>query len=170
MTTTKISFKARLKSLVDRFTKLQGDPRYIAMGMAIGVFISITPTIPFHTVIAIALAFVLKASKPAAAIGVWFANPLTIPFFYYGSFKLGTLILNKPIPFNVKFESIKELMTLGLDVTIAMVVGGALLGILPAILAYMLTLRLMIIVRERAQKKKGSRIQGAEDPRVGPKQ
>ncbi len=28
--------------------KLQGDPHYVAMGMAIGVFVAITPTIPFH--------------------------------------------------------------------------------------------------------------------------
>ena len=164
MTTAKISFKDRLRSLVDRIKKLQGDPRYIAMGMAIGVFVGVTPTIPFHTIIAIALAFVLKGSKPAAAIGVWFANPITIPIFYVGSFKLGTLILNKPIHFDVKFESIKELMNLGLDVTIAMVVGGALLGILPAILAYILTYRFMVMVREKSRKKKKiTRDQGVED-------
>ena len=162
MTTAKKSFKDRLRSLVDRIKKLQGDPRYIAMGMAIGVFVSLTPTIPFHTVIAIALAFVLKGSKPAAAIGVWFANPITIPIFYVASFKFGTLILNKPIPFDVRFESIKELMTLGVDVTIAMVVGGALLGVLPGIMAYILTYRLMVVVREKARKKKDSRIQGFE--------
>ena len=154
MTAAKISFKDRFRSFVERIKKLQGDPGYIAMGMAIGVFVGVTPTIPFHTVIAVALAFVLKGSKPAAAIGVWFANPLTIPIFYIGSFKLGTLVLNKPIPFDVKFESIKELMTLGLDVTIAMVVGGAILGIIPAIAAYFLTYRFMVLVREKARKKK----------------
>ena len=161
MTTDKITSKDRLRSLVERIKKLQGDPRYIAMGMAIGVFVGVTPTIPFHTIIAIALAFVLKGSKPAAAIGVWFANPITIPIFYIGSFKLGTLIINKPIPFDAKFESIDELMTLGLDVTIAMVVGGALLGIVPAILAYILTYRFIVVIREKARKKrKDSRDQG----------
>ncbi len=169
MTTAKTSFKERLGSLVDRVKKLQGDPRYIAMGMAVGVFVGVTPTIPFHTIIAIALAFVLKGSKPAAAIGVWFANPLTIPIFYIGSFKVGTLIINKPIPFDIKFESINELMTLGLDVTIAMVVGGALLGILPAILAYILTYRFMVVVRDKARKKKkGSRNRGVKDSRESP--
>ncbi len=169
MTTVKTSFKERLGSLVDRVKKLQGDPRYVAMGMAVGVFVGVTPTIPFHTIIAIALAFVLKGSKPAAAIGVWFANPLTIPIFYIGSFKVGTLIINKPIPFDIKFESINELMTLGLDVTIAMVVGGALLGILPAILAYILTYRFMVVVRDKARKKKkGSRNRGVKDSRESP--
>ena len=149
-----ISLKNRLKSFFVRIKKLQGDPRYIATGMAIGVFVGVTPTIPFHTVIAIALAFILRGSKPAAAIGSWFANPVTIPFFYIGSFKLGTLILNKPIPFDVKFESVTELMTLGLDVTIAMIVGGAILGILPAIVTYILTYRIMTRVREKARNRK----------------
>ena len=154
MATKTSSIKDRLKALFVRIKELQGDPRYIAMGMAIGVFVGVTPTIPFHTVIAIALAFVFKGSKPAAAIGVWFANPVTIPFFYIGSFKLGTLILNKPIPFDVKCESIKSLMTLGLDVTIAMIAGGAILGILPAIAAYILTYRIMTKVREKARSRK----------------
>ena len=149
-----ISLKDRIKALFVRIKKLQGDPRYIATGMAIGVFVGVTPTIPFHTVIAIALAFILRGSKPEAAIGVWFANPVTIPFFYIGSFKLGTLILNKPIPFDVKFESITALMTLGLDVTIAMILGGAILGILPAVIAYFLTHRIMTRVRERARSRK----------------
>ena len=154
MATTKTSIKDRLKALFVWLKELQGDPRYIARGMAIGVFVGVTPTIPFHTVIALALAFILKGSKPAAAIGVWFANPVTIPFLYIGSFKLGILILNKPIPFDTKFESITALMTLGLDVTIAMIVGGAILGILPAIIAYLLTYRIMIRVREKARCRK----------------
>ena len=159
MATTTTSIKDRLKALFVRLKELQGDPRYIAIGMAIGVFVGVTPTIPFHTVIALALAFIFRGSKPAAAIGVWFANPVTIPIFYIGSFKLGMLILNKPIPFDVKFESITELMSLGLDVTIAMIVGGAILGILPAIIAYILSYHIMTRVREKAKKRNKDTIQ-----------
>jgi len=167
MAATTTSLKDRLKALFVRIKELQGDPRYIAMGMAIGVFVGVTPTIPFHTVIAIALAFILRGSKPAAAIGVWFANPITIPFFYIGSFKIGTLILNKPIPFDTKFESITALMTLGLDVTIAMIVGGAVLGILPAIGAYILTYRIMTTVRQKAlNRKQSSKTENSNEKRA----
>jgi uncharacterized protein (DUF2062 family) len=124
------------------------------MGMAIGVFVSITPTIPFHTIIAVALAFVLKGSKPAAAIGVWFSNPVTIPLFYIYSFKVGTFFLNKSIPFDTKFESITELMTLGLDVTIAMIAGGVILGIVPAIIAYFVTYKFFKAIREKVRRRK----------------
>jgi len=167
MTAAKKTVKERLKALYIRIKELQGDPRYIATGMAIGVFVGVTPTIPFHTLIAIALAFVFRGSKPAAAIGVWFANPITIPILYIGSFKVGTFILNRPIPFDVKFESISALMTLGLDVTIAMIVGGAILGIPPAVIAYIFTYRIMTTVREKALKRKqGQEVEeGSKDPR-----
>ena len=155
------SIKDRLKALYVRIKEIQGDPRHIAKGMAIGVFTGVTPTIPFHTVLAIALAFILRGSKPAAIIGSFVANPITIPFIYVACFKVGTFILNKPIPFDTKFESITALMTLGLDVTIAMIIGSAILGILPTIIAYILTYRIMTTVREKARKRnKGPRVRG----------
>jgi uncharacterized protein (DUF2062 family) len=39
-------------------------------------------------------------------------------------------------------------------VTIAMIAGGAILGILPAVIAYILTYRIMIRVREKARSRK----------------
>ena len=47
--------KYNLREIVKRVKKLEGDPHYIAMGMAIGVFVGTTPTMPFHTVIAVAI-------------------------------------------------------------------------------------------------------------------
>lgn len=146
--------KYNLREFIKRAKTLQGDPHYIAMGMAAGVFVSLTPTVPFHTVIAIFLAFILRGSKPAAAIGVWFCNPVTIPFFYLGSYKVGMFILGKSVPFDQKYESITELMKLGMDVTIAMVIGGVILGILPGIAAYFITRRIFKHIRLR--KKKGN--------------
>ena len=149
--------KSGLKDFMDRFKKLQGDPNYIAMGMAVGVFVSLTPTIPFHTVIALSLAFILKGSKPAAAVGVWFSNPVTIPVFYYGSYKVGMFMLGKSIPFNAKYESVSELMKLGLDVTIAMIAGGMILGIIPGIATYFITRKIFNTIRVR-RKMEGNSI------------
>jgi len=145
----KMQRKNNYREFIDRFKKLQGDPHYVAMGMAIGIFISITPTIPFHTVIAITLAFALRGSKPAAAIGVWFCNPVTAPFFYLGSYKAGMFILGKSAPFDVKYESVLELMKLGMDVTIAMVTGGVILGIIPGIAAFFITRKVFTKIRSR---------------------
>jgi len=141
--------KYNLREFVERVKTLQGDPHYIAVGIAIGVFIGITPTMPFHTVIAIALAFIFRGSKAAAALGVWFCNPVTAPFFYLGSYKAGMFILGHSAPFDIKYESILELVKLGMDVTIAMIIGGVILGILPGIAAYFITRKIITTIRSR---------------------
>jgi uncharacterized protein (DUF2062 family) len=145
--------KINIRGIVESVKKLPGDPHYVAMGMAIGVFVSITPTMPFHTVIAIALALVLRGSKAAAAIGVWFCNPLTAPLFYLGSYKTGVFVFGKLAPFNIKYESVLELMKLGMNATMAMIAGGIILGILPGIAAYFITRK--IITKIRLRRKAG---------------
>jgi len=122
--------------------ELRGKPHEISLGMALGVFIAITPTIPFHTVLAVSLAALVRGSKLAAALGVWVSNPLTIPFFYYGSYRLGRLILGYPQLTLPADYSLISLMKLGQHVTVAMLGGGVLLGILPGLLAYFLTYKL----------------------------
>lgn len=144
-----MNLREKIRQFITRFKELNGDPHYVALGMAIGVFISVTPTIPFHTAIALALAFILRGSKAAAAIGVWFSNPLTIPLFYKGSYDVGMYILGNSAPFNIEYESILELLKLGADVTIAMITGGVILGILPGIAAYFITRRIFIKIRLR---------------------
>jgi len=141
--------KYNIRELVERVKKLEGDPHYIAMGMAIGVFVGITPTMPFHTVIAVALAFIFRGSKAAAAIGVWFCNPISAPFFYLGSYKAGMFILGRSAPFDEKYESVLELLKLGADVTMAMVVGGIILGILPGFTSYFITRKIISTMRSR---------------------
>ena len=142
------------REFIDRVKNLEGDPHFVAMGLAIGVFISITPTIPFHTVLAVSLAILLRGSKVAAALGVWFSNPVTAPIFYWGSYKLGMYLLGIRAPFNVKYESILELLDLGMDVTIAMIAGGIILGILPGIASYFITRKLITTIRLRKALKK----------------
>jgi len=141
--------KNRIKTQIK---KLNGDPHYVALGMAIGVFVGVTPTIPFHTALALALSFLFRGSKAAAAIGVWFSNPVTIPFFYYGSYKVGAFFWgDSMIPFDPKQESLTELFKMGADVLAAMMVGGVIIGIVPGVAAYFITLKIM--TAERFQKK-----------------
>ena len=138
-----------IREFAQRIKNLKGDPHYVAMGLAIGVFISLTPTIPFHTVLAVSFAIILRGSKAAAVLGVWFSNPITAPIFYWGSYKVGLYLLGNPAPFNVKYESILELFHLGMDVTIAMITGGVILGVLPGIASYFITRKIITTIRLR---------------------
>lgn len=144
-----MNLKQKIYEFAERVKKLQGDPNFIAAGMAIGIFVGITPTFPFHTVLAIALAYILRASKAAAAIGVWIGNPLTIPFIYLGSYKTGALILGASLPFDAKFTTFTELTKLGFEATIALLTGGVIIGIPFAAASYFITRRLVKKFRSR---------------------
>ena len=129
------------QEFVRQLQELRGRPRELSLGIAIGVFVGITPTIPLHTVLAIALAAALRGSKLAAALGVWVANPLTIPIFYYGSYQLGRFVLRLPELAIPPDYSVLSMVRISGRVTVAMLHGGVLLGILPAVAAYFLTYR-----------------------------
>ena len=122
------------------FKKIDGSPDYVARGMAIGVFVGITPTIPFQTALALALAALFRGSKPAAVLGIWSGNPLTIPLLYMGSYKLGMLILGRPaLVSSLDQQSLMGFFKSGADICCATIAGGALLGIIPALAAYYIT-------------------------------
>jgi uncharacterized protein (DUF2062 family) len=130
------------REFLRQLRELRGKPQDIALGMAIGVFIGITPTIPLHTILAVTLAVLAGGSKLAAALGVWVSNPLSIPLFYYGSYRIGQLVLGLPAITLPDDPSLVAMAGLGGKIVGAMLLGGVILGIVPAILAYVVTLRL----------------------------
>ena len=134
-----------------KFLRLQDDPRKIAGGMALGVFIGITPTIPFHMVGALALAALLRVSPVTAFLGIQIGNPLTIPAIYLAAYKVGQFLLyrGKPLVFPETF-SFEAWMGVLWQGGVALQVGGVILAIPPAIVAYFLTL--WIVQRYRRRK------------------
>jgi uncharacterized protein len=124
-----------------KFLRLQEDPRKIAGGMALGVFIAFTPTIPFHMIGAITLAALLRVSPVTAFLGIQICNPLTIPAIYLAAYKVGQFLLyrGKPLVFPETF-SFKAWICVLWQGGVALQVGGVILAVLPAIVAYFLTL------------------------------
>lgn len=85
------------KSLKDRLTAvlhLDDAPEKIALGLAVGVFISCTPFYGLHTVMAILAAFLLRLNKASTVTGAWLNLPWFAPFVYGLSLKVGDLILS----------------------------------------------------------------------------
>jgi uncharacterized protein (DUF2062 family) len=124
-----------------KLLRLQEDPRKFAGGMALGVFIGVTPTIPFHSVAALSLAALFRVSPVTAFIGIQFSNPLTIPPFYLAAYKIGQFLLyrGKPLVFpeTFSFEAWFQVLWQG---GVALQLGGIIIAIPPAMVAYCLTL------------------------------
>lgn len=76
-----------------RLSRLHGSPHSIAIGFAAGVFASFTPFMGFHFMIGFALAYALRGSLIASAFGTFVGNPLTFPFIWVVTYKLGAFLL-----------------------------------------------------------------------------
>jgi uncharacterized protein (DUF2062 family) len=137
-----------------KFLRLQGDPRRIALGMALGVFIGITPTVPFHTAAALSLAALLGVSPVTAFIGIQVGNPLTIGPIYILAYKVGQFLLyrGRPLVFPETFSFKAWIAVLGQG-GLALQVGGLIIAIPPAIVAYFLTLWIV----QRYQRRKAEK-------------
>lgn len=148
-----------------KFRRLQEDPRKIAGGMALGVFIAFTPTIPFHMVGALTLAALLRVSPVTAFLGIQICNPLTIPAIYLAAYKVGQFLLyrGKPLVFPDTF-SFKAWICVLWQGGVALQVGGVILAILPAIVAYFLTLWIVQRYHRRKMAKALSVLRLSQNP------
>jgi uncharacterized protein len=82
-----------LRSVGRQLVSLRASPHEIGLGCALGAFMSVTPLLGVQTLLAIVLAFVLRASVPAAIIGTFFGNPLSWPFIWVSTYLMGLQIV-----------------------------------------------------------------------------
>lgn len=147
-------WKRWFRLLYLRILRLKGKPEEIAGGIAIGICIGLTPTVPLHMAIAVLIAFFLRKSKLAAALGCWVANPFMLPFIYILDYKMGQAITGIGGPsLDLSDFSVSYLLDLGWDITYPLFVGGAAVGLLSIFPSYLITKRLVILYRERRRKR-----------------
>lgn len=150
-----------------RFIRLQGDPKEIARGVALGVFIGITPTIPLHTILILAIALLLRAGKIAGLLASCVvSNPFTFFFQYYFSWRIGTLLL----PYDLSWERIQTVMDvvsghgsfmnsmdalgkLGTEAILVMLTGGIILALPFAIICYFISLSYFSSLRREKKER-----------------
>jgi hypothetical protein len=73
-------------------------PHSIALGSAIGIFFGFTPLYPLKTLLSIAVAWICRCNKIAAAIAVTLHDVMiwAMPALYLAEYHLGCWILNRP--------------------------------------------------------------------------
>ena len=76
-----------------RILRLNATPHAIAAGLAAGVFVSFTPLIGVHFVLAFVIAYIIAGNMLAAAAGTFIGNPITFPIIWSASLEIGRAIL-----------------------------------------------------------------------------
>lgn len=150
-----------------KFKRLQGDPGFLARGVALGIFIGVTPTIPLHTVLILGLSYLFRASKISAlSASLAVSNPFTFFFQYYLSWLVGVRLTSA----NLSWERISGMMKiissdagfmvslsalgeLGQEAIVSMLLGGCLLAAPLAAGGYFLAYRFFCTLRVRKEKR-----------------
>jgi len=146
-----------------RLKRLRGNPSELAMGFAIGIFIGCTPTIPFHTILIVLLAFLTRSSAIAGIISSWLiSNPITSLPLYYLAARIG----NAVTPYELNLEMVRQVLAeislattlqnkiaiifdLGFESLTVLGIGGILLGLPIALLSYFGSLYFFNFVKKK---------------------
>jgi len=89
-------FLRPLRYLGMRVLRLTASPHAVAMGVAAGIFVSWTPFIGVHFIMAFVLTYIFSGNLVAAALGcAAFGNPLTYPFIWGVTWEIGHLLLSR---------------------------------------------------------------------------
>lgn len=70
----------------------------VSAGLAIGIFIALTPTIGVQIPLIILAALLLRVNIPVAIAASWVTNPLTAPVIYPLQYRLGLWLSGAPDP------------------------------------------------------------------------
>ena len=162
-----MSVKRLSRYYYHRITRLRGNPYVLAGGACIGVFVGLTPTIPFHTIIILGLAFATRTSAIAGIITSWIVcNPLTFVPIYFLSVCVG----NKVTPYHLNWEKVRLFLeqllhsdgfssslhiifNVGYETVVVLVIGGCLIALPISICSYFGFLKIFLTIQEKRRIK-----------------
>jgi uncharacterized protein (DUF2062 family) len=146
-----MTIRDRINDFYSRFLSLSGKPEEIARAMALGVFIGLTPTIPFHTALVMVSCLIFRQNITAAMLGATIiSNPLTIPFLYLAGYELGVLALGLGAnPFVLADYDVRSILEIGWHILYPLMVGGLLMACVFAVPSYFITRHTVVKLRNR---------------------
>ncbi len=179
------SIKRACKYFYYRFIRLQATPESLARGVALGFFISTTPTFGVQTFIALFLAAILRCSKLSAVVAAQLTNAITAPFIFLGTYYLGAVILSRPFD-QSKLDGLMDSFEWGnvwtsgwsafiplwdgfRDIFVSLWVGGLIVGVVLAAIGYFVVLGIdtkahMQIIRAKKQVERLKRLKRKNAP------
>ncbi|MEK6205725.1 MAG: DUF2062 domain-containing protein, partial [Amylibacter sp.] len=89
----KRGWKRNIQYVGHRVKRLPDTSHKIALGAAIGIFVSFSPILGVHMAMALILVFIVRANLVASFITTMVGNPITYPFIAAVSLGLGRTIL-----------------------------------------------------------------------------
>jgi len=154
---------------------LRGSPESIGLGVAIGIFVAFSPLLGVHFILAVILATLLGANRPAALATSLTNNPATVVPILVLDYGVGSLVWPGPPVGRVKqilgelvgsltgagFFNVQNHLNavgeLGLNIFIPMLIGGTLFGLISAVATYFPVVALVAKLRSKREKRRRAR-------------
>lgn len=91
---------------------INDSPRSIALGLTIGVFVAMTPTVGIQMPIVFVLCSLARGNRVAGLAMTWISNPVTTLPMYYGYYRLGLLFTGGE---EARYEDLEAILDSGGD-------------------------------------------------------
>lgn len=89
---------SRIRSWLEQLLHTHDTPHRTAAAYALGVFLAFSPMLGLHTVLGLALAFLLRLNRVAVVLGVYTNLPWLVPAYYTIATIAGAAVLGAEIP------------------------------------------------------------------------
>lgn len=148
-----------LRSAFRNLLNLDEPPERTALAFAVGTFIAFSPLLGFHMILAGLLLLVGRMNRVALMAGVLIGNPWTLGPIIVASWAIGRLLIGSP-PIALPQISASAMMTAGFWQMLAsqwrqllpFAIGGMILSIVAALMAYPLMLFALRAYRRKFPK------------------
>jgi uncharacterized protein (DUF2062 family) len=156
---------------------INDTPQAIALGVSLGVFIGLTPTVGYQMILVLILGTLLRANRIIAVLLTWMSNPITAIPMYYGYYWVGCKLIGAEnwtfSTFSPKLQAIWSgeegagfmariagvFAKLASEIGLPLFLGSLVIATLVSVPLYFWTLRAL----KKYRKKNGVHSQGAKD-------
>lgn len=158
------------RATIRRLLAIDDPPERTALAFTIGVFITFSPLLGLHTIIATLLAFLFRFNKVAIFTGTYINNPFTLVPIIIVSYGIGSFLLGRPLrippegiellkhPHPLTGSYYRQLFTSSWYLVGPFAIGGMLLSVVCSLASYPLTLRWLRAHRLKKERAKLERL------------
>ncbi|HEY3128814.1 MAG TPA: DUF2062 domain-containing protein [Acidobacteriota bacterium] len=165
-----------MKPFINRLLKKIVSPHEtaerLALSFTIGIFLSFSPPLGYHTVVGLAIAYLFGLNRTAMLVGIYINTPWTIVPYYAFATWVGVQITGLPEGVTMPNVGLREIMTRAFwrqivaewKILFPATVGSFTLALLIALVTYPVILHLIRRYRwQRAEGKSWNSGRGATD-------
>ena len=155
------------RSLLKQVLHLQESPQRTALAFAIGVFIGFSPAYGLHTVMVVFCAWALGLNFLALMAGAFLNNPWTLVPILGATYWVGAFLLGRPDSPSFDWQDVcfSAIYTQVMPYAVPFFLGGFVLSLLGAALAYPLTYYIVAKYRQSHPLDQGAPLPPPQDVR-----